>query len=188
MSWVYWEPKSSMSIFSECISMTVVRESGSDLLLVVWSLFGDGHVVDVALAQARRGNLHEPGLPVELRYGLRAAVAHACPQAAYELEDGSGYGPLVRHPALDALWHELQFALDVFLEVPVLAALLHGLYGAHARPYPCRAYRAGADPDLYGVNARLYERLRGLGGGDVAGDELAVEALPGGADCLERAL
>ena len=40
-----------------------------------------------------------------------------------------------------------------------------------------RANRPGPDAGLYRVRSRLGERLGGLGGGDVAGDDLDVEAL-----------
>ena len=67
-----------------------------------------------------------------------------------------------------------------------LRAFHHGgdLRHADARDDARRADGAGADADLNAVGPRLNERLRGGGGGDVAGDELRVGVF--GLDVLHR--
>src|SRR5690606_22311791 len=60
----------------------------------------------------------------------RADVAHSRPEAADKLVDGVGDGPLVGHPALDPLRHELP-RVALLLEVAVGGSLLHGTEAPH---------------------------------------------------------
>ena len=97
-------------------------------------------VVRVTFLQARSRDLHELGL-LQLLDGGRAGVAHRRTQAAGQLEDHRRQRPTERHPAFDALGHQLVFRQRVVLEVAVLGVALpeprarpalHGSERAHA--------------------------------------------------------
>src|ERR671935_1430537 len=120
MSWVYWAPKSSMRIFW-CL-----------LDSVIGSLLHDLHVVHVRFPDAGGGDLDELRAGAHLVDGGAAGVAHARAQAAGELLDHPHRAAFVRHPALDALGHELVDVHVRVLEIAVGRAFLHGAERAHA--------------------------------------------------------
>src|SRR5471032_1232089 len=95
--------------------------------------------MNVALAQAGRGDAHELRLGAQLFDAVAAGVAHAAAQSADHLEDVHGQRTLVRHASFDAFRHELQI-FRVGLEVAVLRTLLHGADGAHSAVRLVRAY------------------------------------------------
>src|SRR5262245_53098790 len=96
MSCVYCDPKSRMR--------TTSRPSPALLFDgIVGRLLGDDHVVDVALAQAGRGDAHEARLLAQLVDALAPHVAHPRAQAAEELVDRVGERPLVGDAPLDPL-------------------------------------------------------------------------------------
>src|SRR5690606_33940205 len=101
---------------------------------VVARLLGDGYVMRVALTQPGGGDLDEAGLGLHLGDRRRTAVAHRGPEPADERVECGGERTLVRDPTLDPLRHELRQALDILLEVAILAvgARLHRAEGAHA--------------------------------------------------------
>src|SRR5919204_2751504 len=68
--------------------------SGRTLAPIVRRLFRDRHVVGMALAQAGGGDADELR-PLHLLDRRRAAVAHRLPEAADELVQDRGEGPLV---------------------------------------------------------------------------------------------
>src|ERR687888_31947 len=119
MSWVYWAPKSSMRIFW-CL-----------LDPVIGSLLHDLHVVHVRFPNAGGGDLDELRASAHLVDGGAAGVAHARAQAAGELLDHPHRAAFVRHPALDALGHELVDVHVRVLEIAVGRAFLHGAERAH---------------------------------------------------------
>src|SRR5205085_4263130 len=96
----------------------------------------------VAFMDGRAGDLNKAALGAELLDRAGAAVAHAGPEAADELEDVVGQGPLVGHAALDPLGDELlgRGALGVaaaalggaLLAVAFVRPLCHRADGAHA--------------------------------------------------------
>src|SRR5258708_33886380 len=69
----------------------------SDFLPVIRRLAGDGDIVDVALAQARSGDLHEAAIPLHLRGVAVAGIAHRRPQPADDVVDDVGDRALLRH-------------------------------------------------------------------------------------------
>ena len=96
---------------------------------VVWSFFGDDHVVYVTLAETGRGDSQEPRFFLKIFNVRCSAVAHACSQPAHELEYHLGKRTFVGNAALDTLGYE--FAPG-FLRVAVGTALRHGAQGAHS--------------------------------------------------------
>src|SRR5512140_317574 len=115
MSIVYCDPKSRMRIFP----------SNALLHPIVRGFLRDDHVMDVALAQPGRGDLQETRPLLQLRDVPRPHVPHPRLQAAHELEDDGREWTPVGNPPLDPLGNELALRLDVGLEIPVLAPLLH---------------------------------------------------------------
>src|SRR5215218_1961926 len=103
---------------------------------VVGRFLRDRHVVDVALAGARRGYPHQARLALERRDRGRAAIPHAGPQSAHELVHHHRDGTLVLHAALDPFGHQLLAAaaleIELVLEVPIAAAAAHRADRAHA--------------------------------------------------------
>src|SRR5258708_19416986 len=75
----------------------------SDFLPVIRRLAADGDIVDVALAQARSGDLHEAAIPLHLGDVAVAGIAHRRAQPAHELRDAVGDPHLVPHAAPHAL-------------------------------------------------------------------------------------
>ena len=86
----------------------------------------------MALGQAGSGDPDELALRSQLINGLRAAVAHAGPQAADHLEDRVRQRSLVGHASFDAFGHQLLLA---FLEIAVLGADRHCRYTLKERPW-----------------------------------------------------
>src|SRR3954452_22440583 len=104
---------------------------------VIGRFFGDGDVVDVALAHAGRRDANDAGLALQFRDRAAAAVAHTGAQSANQLIDDGGGAPFVSDAPLDALGHELvrgAAALEVefILKVTVAAAAEHGAHRPHA--------------------------------------------------------
>src|SRR6185312_3197744 len=99
---------------------------------VIRTLARDGHVVDVALAQAGARDTHELRLGVEVGQILAAHIAHRGAQAAGQLVQHVGDRALVGYLALDAFGHELERVLDLLLEIAVGRAARHGADRAHA--------------------------------------------------------
>src|SRR5581483_1152851 len=97
---------------------------------VVRSFLGDDDVVHVALAVGGVADADEARLLAQLGERSAAEVAHAGAEPADELVDVRRERPLVRHPALDALGHELHVLL-VLLEVAIAAPGAHGAERAH---------------------------------------------------------
>ena len=154
----------------------------------------------MALGQAGRGDLDEPGI-LQVGDGPGAAVAHGRAQPADQLAGHGGQRAAVGHLALDALRHQLVLAQHVVLEVAVLGV------GAAALPVPHRAERAHAPVQLVllavdedhlarallaaGQQAAQHDGVgaRGDGLGDVAGVLQAAVAdhrHPGRAGRLRR--
>src|SRR5476651_1042974 len=105
---------------------------GLHILPVVRRLAGDRDVVDVALAQAGRGDADEAAVALHLSDGAAAGIAHRGAQTADQLVDDVADRALVRDAALDALWDELQRARHLLLEIAVRRAARHGADRAHA--------------------------------------------------------
>src|SRR5512134_1234465 len=97
ISIVYWDPKSRMRILpSTALLHPVVR-----------GFLGDDHVVDVALPQPRRRDLHAGGPLLEVGDVPGADVSHPRLQPPDELVDDAGERPAVRDAPLDPLGDEL---------------------------------------------------------------------------------
>src|SRR6266699_5226558 len=94
---------------------------------VVGSLFGDHHVVGVALAQAGAGDANEARLFLHLLDGGAAGIAHRLAQAADQLVDQRPQHAFVGYARLDTFGDEAALVDYVALEVAILAvaALLH---------------------------------------------------------------
>src|SRR5689334_23838828 len=88
-----------------------------DAARIVRGFARDGHVVDVALAQARAGDAHELRLAVEVAEIARTDITHRRTETAGELVHDVADRPLVGHLAFNAFGDELQRVLDVLLEV-----------------------------------------------------------------------
>src|SRR5258708_14565154 len=88
--------------------------------------------MDVALAQAGRGDLDEAAVLLHLGNRAVAGIAHRRAEAADELVDDVADWPLVRYAGLDALGHQLQRARDLFLEITIGRAARHRADRAHA--------------------------------------------------------
>src|SRR5690606_14220891 len=101
------------------------------LQVVVRRLAGDDHVVRVRLAEPGVADADEAGAGPQRLEVAAAAVAHAAPQTADELEDHIGDRALVGDPPLDPLRHQLAGVFHVALEVAVGRALLHCGERAH---------------------------------------------------------
>src|SRR5215471_6014843 len=99
---------------------------------IVRAFPGDGHVVDMALAQTRAGDADELRLLVKLREIPGADITHCRAQATGELMHDIADRALVGHLPFDALGHELQRVLDVLLEITVGRATRHGADRTHA--------------------------------------------------------
>src|SRR5260370_14838744 len=84
----------------------------------------------MTLLHRRLAHLDEARAGAQLLDVPGAAVAHPRPKSADELIDERGQRPLVRHPALDALRHQL-VPPAVALTVAVLRAGDHGADGPH---------------------------------------------------------
>src|SRR5918995_5558817 len=103
MSCVYCAPKSRIRIRWAWMSggCNVVAEAAGRLAIsadtVVRRLFGDRHVVDVALAHARVGDAHEGRPCAHLFYRAAAGIAHRGTQAASELMQDLDERALVWH-------------------------------------------------------------------------------------------
>src|SRR5690606_34099582 len=142
---------------------------------VVRRFLGDLHVVDVALALARAGDLHELRPGAHLLDGGTADVAHGGAQAADQLVDHAGQRAAVRHAALDALGHQL-VGRGGLLEVAVLGALLHGPDRAHAAVALVAAalVELGLARGLLGAGEQPADHDRGGAGGDGLADVAGV--------------
>src|SRR2546430_6417687 len=92
--------------------------------LVVWSLFGDEDVMNVAFTQRGVGDLHKPRFCLKLRDCAHTAISHSGSQPADQLHDHGGEWSFKGDAAFDTFRNKLpgQFLL---LAVPVAAALLH---------------------------------------------------------------
>ena len=101
---------------------------------VVGGFFGDLHVMNVRLTDARRRDLDKGGLVVKLLDALAATVAHARANAASQLIDDLLDATLVRHAAFNALWDKFIGAriVLVVLKVTIGRASLHRPHGTHA--------------------------------------------------------
>src|SRR5262245_11223185 len=104
ISWVYCAPKSRIRTRSACAS-GVMRSS---IQSVVGGLFGDDHVVHVALGERRLRDAHEARLLAQLGEMRGAEIAHAGAQAADHLMDVGGEAAAIRDAAFDAFGHELR--------------------------------------------------------------------------------
>ena len=80
------------------------------------------NVMRMAFLERRRRNLDKPAVFLQRFDILGAAVTHTGTYSADQLEYGILYRSLVRHTALDALWHKL---LGILLEIAVLASIFH---------------------------------------------------------------
>src|SRR6266699_122487 len=100
---------------------------------VVGSLFGDHHIVRVALAQAGAGDANEARLFLHLLDGGAAGIAHRLAQATDQLVHQRPQHAFIGYTRLDALGDEAALVDHVTLEVAVLAvaALLHSRNRAH---------------------------------------------------------
>src|SRR3569623_3518988 len=168
---------------------------------VVRGFLRDDHVVNVTLAQPRRGDLHELSLRMHLGDRRAADVAHRSTQPADELVDRLAQRALVRDAALDAFRHELLRLIvrDVGLEVAVLRPFLHRADRAHAAVALVAAALVQDDlarrfigageqgADHHGVGTSG-ERLRDIAGVlDAAiGDDRGAGALRGAAGIGDR--
>src|SRR5262245_46035015 len=85
----------------------------------------------MALLHAGRAHQDEPRARAQLLDVPGAAVAHARPQPADELVDERPQRPLVGHPALHTLRHQLVPAGPAVLAVALLRAGDHGADRAH---------------------------------------------------------
>src|SRR6266568_7750009 len=154
MSWVYWEPKSRIRIFSLWMSVDMfspqknvgAQHAAPDFVVhatraqhaaplrvpcliaadsIIRRFLGNGHVMNMGLLEAGAGDPDKPPLFLEFRYAAAAGVAHAGPQPASQLVDvGRERAAQLDHP-LDPLGNELHFALHVSLEIAVRAPFLH---------------------------------------------------------------
>src|SRR5262249_22983206 len=97
---------------------------------VVRRLFGDEHVVHVALAKTLTGNLDELRLLLQLGNRTRAGVTHSGAKTADELRDDRAHGAAMRNAPLDAFRDQLLVGCSG-LPVAVAAALLHRAERAH---------------------------------------------------------
>src|SRR6185503_8748393 len=100
-------------------------------------LFGDGDVVDVALARAGGGDADQARLALQRRDVPGAAVAHPGAQPADQLVHHRGDAALVGDAPFDPFRHQLfaaarRFEVELVLEVAVAAAAAHRADRAHA--------------------------------------------------------
>src|SRR5690606_23202147 len=98
---------------------------------VVRRLFGDLHVVDVALTLTGAADLHELRLGTHFLDGGAADVAHRRAQATHQLVDNATDRAAIRHATFDALGYQF-VGIGRILEITVLAALFHRRQRAHA--------------------------------------------------------
>src|SRR5262249_58668543 len=104
---------------------------------VIGRLFGDRHVMHVALANAGRRDADQRRFALERGDVLRAAVAHAGAKAAYQLMHHRGDAALMGDTSLDAFRHQLvgaagTFEVELVLEIAVAAAAAHRTDQPHA--------------------------------------------------------
>src|SRR5574337_1558061 len=88
--------------------------------------------MDVRFAETGARDFDEPRALLKRLQALAPRVSHAGLQATDELEDAVRKQTLIRHPAFNALGHELCPLLFMGLKIAILAAPLHGADGAHA--------------------------------------------------------
>src|SRR3974377_1262638 len=83
----------------------VSAETALTLLLdlIIWSLFGDDYVVNVAFLKTGRGNFDELSLFLQLLDAVTATIAHAGFQATDKLRYHGGQRTFVRDPSLYSL-------------------------------------------------------------------------------------
>src|SRR3954454_8686028 len=99
--------------------------------LVVRCLFGDRHVVRMALDQAGHRNADEARIAAQRLNILRADIAHARSQPADQLEQRVAERAFVGYHALDPFGNQL-LTLAGALEVPITTAALHRANRTHA--------------------------------------------------------
>src|SRR6202046_3266850 len=101
---------------------TMSRMSGPSISspgVVVGRFGGHGDVVRMAFLLTRRSDPDELR-PLQTFDGVGAGVAHRGTQSAGELMDHRRQRSTERHPAFDALGHELVLGKHVVLEITVL--------------------------------------------------------------------
>src|SRR5882757_8789549 len=99
---------------------------------VIRRLFGDLHIMHVALAHPGRGDLNELGARAQFLDRAAAAIAHCRSQSARELINDRSDRALVGNHAFDAFRHIFVEVSFVFLEVALSRAFLHRRQTAHA--------------------------------------------------------
>src|SRR6266705_5537978 len=99
---------------------------------IIRCFFGDDHVVNVALAQARRCDPNESRLLMELGDRSAAAIAHSGAQSSNQLVDERSERAFVWDSSFDALGYELGHLELACLAITVAAAFFHRRERAHA--------------------------------------------------------
>src|SRR5947209_4906165 len=112
-------PGSSPGMTRKTKMQETTPSNRSTVLRVIGSFAGDGDVVDVALAQPGPGDPHEGAVLLHLPDCPGPGIAHCSPQSADQLVDDVADRPLMRHPPLDPLGHELQRTRHLLLEIAV---------------------------------------------------------------------
>src|SRR5262249_30038174 len=105
---------------------------------VIRRLFGDDHVVHVALAETLRRDANESRALLQLADRTRADVAHAGAKTSDELIENRRERAAIRNASLDAFRNEL-LVRRARLAVAIFAALLHRAERAHASIHFVRA-------------------------------------------------
>src|SRR5262249_32088635 len=90
INWVYWAPKSRIRI----------RWAWMSGYPVIGGLFGNAHVVYVALTHTRVGNADKHRTGTHLVDVLTAGVSHRSSQTACELVEYLDHAALIRHTPL----------------------------------------------------------------------------------------
>ena len=86
---------------------------------IIRALPGDGHVMHMAFAQARRGDAYELRFLLQILDRLGADIAHGRAQAARQLVQDTADRATIGHLSLNTFRHQLQRVLDVLLEIAI---------------------------------------------------------------------
>src|SRR5262249_52300554 len=101
---------------------------------VIGGLFGNAHIVYVALTHARVGNADKHRSGPHLLDVLTAGVSHRSSQTTCELVEYLDHAALVRHAPLDPFRNQFLELGSSILEITVrgAVALAHGAQGPHS--------------------------------------------------------
>src|SRR5689334_24582813 len=139
--------------------------SGTSIQTVIRRLLGDGDIVHVRFAHARRRDPHEMWLGAHVRNRRAANVTHRGAQTTGQLMHDVAQRSAIWHASFDAFRNELVGVAFVVLEITILRAFLHRAERTHATIALVRA-----------ALIKLHFAGRFFGAGEHAADQHAVRA------------